>query len=96
MSAEHETHAGDATHFDMSYWAFEKIADISAGVIDVEYQWVASKLCRTAQQQINTNTCNKYHGVVVRGDLWKLGLGLLACLSVAAACSWVIVKALYF
>ena len=80
----------------MSYWAFDQIADTSAGVIDVEYQWVANRLCRTPQQGINIDTCNKYHGVVVSKDLWKLGLGFLACLGVAAVCSWLLVKALYF
>lgn len=88
-------YAGDTQHFDLSYSAFGALADHNAGVIDLQYERVPLVMCRTPDQAVNTGTCNKYWGVLVSADVWKLFVGVGICMAIAGISGFVFVKSVY-
>lgn len=86
---------GDTQHFDLSYSAFGALADHNAGVIDLQYERVPLVMCRTPDQAVNTGTCNKYWGVLVSADVWKLFVGVGICMAIAGISGFVFVKSVY-
>lgn len=87
--------AGDVTHFDMAFTAFERIALFDMGVVDVEFTRVPRERCRTPEQGVNADTCNTYWGTLVSEDLWKLFVGIGVCACAAAVVSFLFVKFFY-
>ena len=39
--------------------------------------------CSAADHSVNTQTCDRYNGVVYTADLWKLAAGVAACFAIA-------------
>ena len=78
---------------DLSYAAFGLIADHDKGVINVMFERLP--FCSAAGHGVNTQTCDKYNGVVHLSDLWKLGVGVAACFAVAGLSVGSLVKLLY-
>ena len=69
------------THLDLSYQAFGLIADPTKGVINIMYE--RQPFCSAADHSVNTQTCDRYNGVVYTADLWKLAAGVAACFAIA-------------
>lgn len=75
---------GDMTHLDLSYAAFGLIADHDKGVVNIMYEKLP--FCSAAEHNVNTQTCDRYYGVVYTSDLWKLAAGIAVCF-VTAGCT---------
>lgn len=72
------------THLDLSYAAFGLIADHDKGVVNIMYEKLP--FCSAAEHNVNTQTCDRYYGVVYTSDLWKLAAGVAVCF-VTAGCT---------
>ena len=81
------------THFDMSYKAFGLIANHEKGVVNVMYE--RQPFCSAAQHEVNTQTCDRYYGVVHTADLWKLVAGVVVCFIAAGLTVGSLVSMLY-
>ena len=81
------------THLDLSYQAFGQIADHNKGVINIMYE--RQPFCSAAAHSVNTQTCDRYNGVVYTADLWKLAAGVAVCFATAAFTVGSLVSALY-
>ena len=81
------------THLDLSYAAFGSIADHDKGVINIMYERLP--FCSAAEHDVNTQTCDKYYGVVHKSDLWKLAVGVAVCFLAAGMSVGSLVKVLY-
>lgn len=68
---------GDMTHLDLSYKAFGLIADHDKGVVNIMYEQLP--FCSAPEHDVNTQTCDRYYGVVYTADLWKLAAGVSVC-----------------
>lgn len=78
---------------DLSYAAFGSIANHDKGVINIMFERLP--FCSAAEHSVNTQTCDKYYGVVHSSDLWKLAVGVIACFAVAGLSVGSLVKLLY-
>ena len=84
---------GDMTHLDLSYKAFSSIADPAKGVINIMFE--RQPFCAAAEHEVNTQTCDRYYGVVYIADLWKLAAGVAVCFVTAGFFVGSFVSALY-
>lgn len=84
---------GDMTHLDLSYQAFSSIADPEKGVINIMFERLP--FCSAADHDVNTQTCDRYYGVVYTADLWKLAAGVAVCFVTAGFVVGSFVSALY-
>lgn len=81
------------THLDLSYKAFSTIADPTKGVININFERLP--FCSAAEHDVNTQTCDRYYGVIYTADLWKLAAGVAVCFVTAAFLVGSFVSALY-
>lgn len=51
--------------------------------------------CSATEHDVNTQTCDRYYGVVYTADLWKLAAGVAVCFVAAGLAVGLIVSALY-
>lgn len=78
---------------DLSYKAFSSIADPHKGVINIMFERLP--FCSAAEHDVNTQTCDRYYGVVYTADLWKLAAGVAVCFVTAGVVVGSFVSALY-
>lgn len=81
------------THLDLSYAAFGLIADHDKGVVNIMYEQLP--FCSAAEHGVNTQTCDKYYGIVHVADLWKLATGVAVCFAASGLCVGSLIKVLY-
>ena len=81
------------THLDLSYKAFSTIANPEKGVINIMFERLP--FCSAAEHDVNTQTCDRYYGVVYTSDLWKLAAGVAVCFVTAGFAVGSFVSALY-
>ena len=84
---------GDMTHLDLSHRAFSSIADPTKGVINIMFE--RQPFCSAAEHDVNTQTCDRYYGVVYTADLWKLAAGVAVCFVTAGFFVGSFISALY-
>jgi len=84
---------GDMTHLDLSYKAFGLIADHDKGVVNIMYEQLP--FCSAPEHDVNTQTCDRYYGVVYTADVWKLAAGVSVCCLFAGLAVSALVAGMY-